>query len=62
VQCPYFNHALFLPCNIREDTYQDEVRLKTSIVALDKINYAEESKLILKSLANQGIAYVAHRR
>jgi len=37
----------------REDTWQDEVRLKTSIIGLDQIDYAAESKLMLKNLAEQ---------
>ncbi len=37
----------------REDTWQDEVRLKTSIIGIDPINYADESKLILKNMAER---------
>jgi len=38
---------------VKEDTWQDEVRLKTSIIGLDQIDYAAESKLMLKNLAEQ---------
>jgi hypothetical protein len=42
-------------CVLKEDTYQDETRLKTSLLAADKMNYADESRHILNTFKAAGI-------
>jgi replication factor A1 len=42
-------------CVLKEDTYQDETRLKTSLLAADKMDYAAESRHILSTFKAAGI-------
>ena len=35
---------------MKEEIWQDEARMKTSILGLDEINYVDESNFILKQL------------
>ena len=37
-------------CVMKEEIWQDEARMKTSILGLDEINYVDESNFILKQL------------
>ena len=40
-------------CMMKEETYQDEARLKTSLIGVDAIDYTAESKHILSNLKSQ---------
>jgi hypothetical protein len=42
-------------CVLKEDTYQDETRLKTSLLSADKMDYADESRHILNTFKAAGI-------
>jgi hypothetical protein len=42
-------------CVLKEDTYHDETRLKTSMLFADKMDYADESQHLLNTFKAAGI-------
>ncbi|KAG0321102.1 Replication factor A protein 1 [Dissophora globulifera] len=56
---PTFDRATFksyiFRCRMKQDTYGEETKLRTTIVAATPLNWAEESKNLLKQLQEYGI-------